>query len=127
MNSVSTSENIDNSNKKDYIEIILWMNGKPKEYSFKYKLYEKNTLNLFFFKEKIISYIFSRKELLSSLNLSNISKKNLIIHHLYNNKEIDLEDSDISYLSPNEIIFFPLIIRHINQVIIFINMNLFVG
>ena len=106
MNSVSTSENINNSNKKDYIEIILWMNGKPIEYSFKYKLYEKNTLNLFFFKEKIISYIFSRKELLSSLNLSNISKKNLIIHHLYNNKEIDLEDSDISYLSPNEIIFF---------------------
>ena len=106
MNSVSTSENINNSNKKDYIEIILWMNGKPIEYSFKYKLYEKNTLNLFFFKEKIISYIFSRKELLSSLNLSNISKKNLTIHHLYNNKEIDLEDSDISYLSPNEIIFF---------------------
>ena len=41
MNSVSTSENINNSNKKDYIEIILWMNGKPIEYSFKYKLYEK--------------------------------------------------------------------------------------
>ena len=106
MNSTSTCENINDSNNKDYLEIILWMNGKPKEYSFKYKLYEKNTLNLFFFKEKIISYIFSKKEILSSLNLSNSSKKNLTIYHLYNSKEIDLEDSDISYLSPNEIIFF---------------------
>ena len=42
----------ENENKK--IEIILQMNGKTKEYSFKYKIENKNKITLSLLKKEII-------------------------------------------------------------------------
>jgi serine/threonine protein kinase len=89
----------------DKIEIIPWLNGKEKEYSFKLTLNSKNNLNLKFLKELIIKTIISNKEL-NSIFSHFYSDHQIQINHLYNQKEILLEDSDIQYLKQNEIIFF---------------------
>ena len=87
------------------LSIILWLNGKEKEYSFKLTLNSKNNLNLKFLKELIIKTIISNKEL-NSIFSHFYSDHQIQINHLYNQKEILLEDSDIQYLKQNEIIFF---------------------
>ena len=47
-----------NKNTSDNkIEIIPWLNGKEKEYSFKLTLNIKNTLNLKYLKEIILKHI----------------------------------------------------------------------
>ena len=57
----------ENENKK--IEIILWMNGKIKEYSFKYKIENnKNKITLSLLKKEIIKYIINKKKLLLLIN-----------------------------------------------------------
>ena len=59
----------ENENKK--IEIILWMNGKIKEYSFKYKIENnKNKITLSLLKKEIIKYIINKKKLLLLINKS---------------------------------------------------------
>ena len=87
------------------VNIILWLNGKEKEYSFKLTLNSKKNLNLKFLKELIKKAITSNKEL-NSLFSHFYSDHQIQINHLYNQKEILLEDSDIQYLKQNEIIFF---------------------
>ena len=94
-----------NSYLDDKVNIILWLNGKEKEYSFKLTLNSKNNLNLKFLKELIIKTIISNKEL-NSIFSHFYSDHQIQINHLYNQKEILLEDSDIQYLKQNEIIFF---------------------
>ena len=91
------------NNLDEKIDIILWLNGKEKEYSFKLKLNSKNNINLKYLKELIVKTITSKKEL-SSL-FPHCYHENQI-YHFYNQKEILLEDTDIQYLKQDEIIFF---------------------
>jgi serine/threonine protein kinase len=87
------------------VDIILWLNGKEKDYSFKLSMNSKNNLNLKILKELIVKTIISNKELNAKFS-HYCSDHQLQINYLYNQKEILLEDSDIQYLKPNEIIFF---------------------
>ena len=87
------------------VDIILWLNGKEKEYSFKLNMNSKNNLNLKLLKELIVKTIVSNKELSAKFS-HYFSDHQIQINYLYNQKEILLEDSDIQYLKPNEIIFF---------------------
>ena len=89
-------------NLKDKIDIILWLNGKEKEYSFKLTINSKNSLSLNYLKELIIKKISSSKELNSIFSISDFTR----VHTLYNEKEIPLDETDIQYLKQNEIIFF---------------------
>ena len=89
-------------NLKDKIDIILWLNGKEKEYSFKLTINSKNSLSLNYLKELIIKKISSSKELNSIFSISDFTR----VHTLYNEKEIPLDETDIKYLKQNEIIFF---------------------
>ena len=86
----------------DKIEIIPWLNGKEKEYSFKLTINLKNSLSLNYLKELILKTIISSKELNSLFSHLKFSQ----VHTIYNSKEIPLDDTDIQYLKENEIIFF---------------------
>ena len=106
--------NLDNYKNTSEVEIILWLNGKSKEYSFKYLIKQKNEITISYLKELIT-------EKLKTMPEFNTLKKDITIHNLYNIQEIELEDSDISYLKTNEVIFFTLKnskfknINHYNQ------------
>ena len=93
------------SNSDEKVDIILWLNGKEKEYSFKLSISLKNNLNINYLKELIIKSIISNKELNTKFSHYFVDHQTQI-YHLYNQKEILLEDSDIQYLKQNEIIFF---------------------
>ena len=84
------------------IEIIPWLNGKEKEYSFKLPINLKSIQSLKSLKELILKTIITTKELNSLFS----HLKPTQIHTLYNVKEIPLDDTDIQYLKPDEIIFF---------------------
>ena len=86
----------------DKIEIIPWLNGKDKEYSFKLTISLKNCPSLIYLKELILKTIISSKELNSIFSHLKFSQ----IHTIYNSKEIPLDDTDIQYLKENEVIFF---------------------
>jgi serine/threonine protein kinase len=96
------NNDINNSNK---IELLIWMNGKPKDYSFKYIL--ENIPGSSFTVERLkyllTKYIINSNKL---LNLFNINNKNDSIQHLYAKNEVELEDFDIPHLKDNDIIFF---------------------
>ena len=92
-----------NKNTSDNkIEIIPWLNGKEKEYSFKLPINLKAIQSLKSLKELILKTIISTKELNSLFS----HLKPTQIHTLYNVKEIPLDDTDIQYLKQDEIIFF---------------------
>ena len=96
------NNDINNSNK---IELLIWMNGKPKDYSFKYIL-ENNPGTSFTverLKYLLTKYIINSNKL---LKLFNINNKNDSIQHLYTKNEVELEDFDIPHLKDNDIIFF---------------------
>ena len=86
----------------DKIDIIPWLNGKEKEYSFKLTINLKNSLSLNYLKEHILKTIISSKELNSLFSHLKFSQ----VHTIYNSKEIPLDDTDIQYLKENEVIFF---------------------
>ena len=86
----------------DKIDIIPWLNGKEKEYSFKLTINLKNSLSLNYLKELILKTIISSKELNSLFSHLKFSQ----VHTIYNSKEIPLDDTDIQYLKENEVIFF---------------------
>ena len=86
----------------DKIEVIPWLNGKEKEYSFKLTISLKNCPSLIYLKELILKTIISSKELNSIFSHLKFSQ----IHTIYNSKEIPLDDTDIQYLKENEVIFF---------------------
>ena len=90
------------SNSEDKIDIIPWLNGKEKEYSFKLTINSKYSLSLNYLKELILKTILSCKELNSIFSIDNYTQ----IYTLYNEKEMVLDDTDIQYLKNNEIIFF---------------------
>ena len=92
-----------NSVEKEKIEIILWLNGKEKEFSFKLTLDLKNNIDLKYLKELILKTISSKKELSATFSKC---YQEFQVYYLYNQKEILLEDSDIQYLKQDEIIFF---------------------
>ena len=96
------NNDINNSNK---IELLIWMNGKPKDYSFKYIL--ENNPGTSFTVERL-KYLLTKYIINSSklLNLFNINNKNDSIQHLYTKNEVELEDFDIPHLKDNDIIFF---------------------
>ena len=87
---------------EDKIEIIPWLNGKDKEYSFKLTINSIYSLSLKYLKELILKTILTSKELNSVFSLTKFSQ----IHTLYNDKEIPLDDTDIQYLKQGQIIFF---------------------
>ena len=89
-------------NFQDKIDIILWLNGREKEYSFKLTINSKYSLSLKYLKELILKTIHSSKELTSIFSLSDYDE----IHTLYNDKEIPIDETDIQYLKQDEIIFF---------------------
>ena len=87
------------------VDIILWLNGKEKEFSFKLNINSKNNLNIKYLKELIIKTIIANKDLNTKFS-HYFSDHQIQINNLYNQKEILLEDADIQYLKQNEIIFF---------------------
>ena len=89
-------------NFQDKIDIILWLNGREKEYSFKLTINSKYSLSLKYLKELILKTIHSSKELTSIFSLSDYDE----IHTLYNEKEIPIDETDIQFLKQDEIIFF---------------------
>jgi calcium-dependent protein kinase len=93
---------MNDSNSEDKIDIIPWLNGKEKEYSFKLTINLKNSLSLNYLKELILKTILSSKELNSIFSHLKFNQ----VHTIYNSKEIPLDDTDIQYLKENEIIFF---------------------
>ena len=116
----------EDENQND-IELIIWMNGKTKEYSFRYKLGSISHLSLTLIRLKFLlpKYIFDNNKL---YNLLNIPQNAELIQHLYTKNEVELEDFDIPHLKNNNILFFLLMLfQYINQVIIIINMNLLNG
>jgi len=81
------------------------MNGKTKEYSFKYKIENIShiTLTVICLKLLLSKYIFENKNI---RNLLQLSKNEELIQHLYTKSEVELEDFDIPYLKNNDILFF---------------------
>ena len=96
---------MDKSNSDEKVDIILWLNGKENEFSFKLSISLKDNINIKYLKELIIKTIISNKDLSTKFS-HYFSDHQPQIYHLYNQKEILLEDSDIQYLKQNEIIFF---------------------
>ena len=93
---------MDKSTPDNKIDIIPWLNGKEKEYSFKLSINIKTIQNLKYLKDLILKTILSTKELNSIFSHLKFNQ----IHTLYNVKEIPLDETDIQYLKQNEIIFF---------------------
>ena len=87
------------------IELIIWMNGRTKEYSFKYKIENISHTSLTAIRLKFLlsKYIFDNQKL---YNLLNLPKNEEWIQHLYTKNEVELEDFDIPYLKNNDILFF---------------------
>ena len=87
------------------IQLIIWMNGKSKEYSFKYILDNTSYISLSVEKLKYLltKYIFNNNKLIKLFSISNF---NDTIQHLYTKKEVELEDLDIPHLKNNDILFF---------------------
>ena len=99
------NKNINEINSKNTIELLIWLNGKPKENSFIYTLDKSTytTLTVDKLKYLLTKYIFNSNKL---LKLFNISKKDEIIQHLFTKNEVELEDFDIPHLNNNNILFF---------------------
>ena len=93
---------MDKSTADNKIDIIPWLNGKEKEYSFKLSINLKSIISLKYLKDLILKTIISTKELNSIFSHLKFSQ----IHTIYNVKEIPLDDTDIQYLKQDEIIFF---------------------
>ena len=95
-------DNIDHQND---IELLIWMNGKTIEYSFKYKIenISHTTLTAIRLKYLLSKYIFDNQKL---YNLLDLPKNAELIQHLYTKNEVELEDFDIPYLKNNDILFF---------------------
>ena len=93
---------MDKSTPDNKIDIIPWLNGKEKEYSFKLSINLKSIISLKYLKDLILKTIISTKELNSIFSHLKFSQ----IHTIYNVKEIPLDDTDIQYLKQDEIIFF---------------------
>ena len=93
---------MDKSTSDNKIDIIPWLNGKEKEYSFKLSINLKSIISLKYLKDLILKTIISTKELNSIFSHLKFSQ----IHTIYNVKEIPLDDTDIQYLKQDEIIFF---------------------
>ena len=87
------------------IQLIILMNGKSKEYSFKYILDNTSYISLSVekFKYLLTKYIFNNNKLIKLFSISNY---NDTIQHLYTKKEVELEDLDIPHLKNNDILFF---------------------
>ena len=87
------------------IQLIIWMNGKSKEYSFKYILDNTSYISLSVEKLKYLltKYIINNNKLIKLFSLSNY---NDTIQHLYTKKEVELDDLDIPHLKNNDILFF---------------------
>jgi len=93
---------MDKSTSDNKIDIIPWLNGKEKEYSFKLSINLKSIISLKYLKDLILKTIITTKELNSIFSHLKFSQ----IHTIYNVKEIPLDDTDIQYLKQDEIIFF---------------------
>jgi serine/threonine protein kinase len=93
---------MDKSTPENKIDIIPWLNGKEKEYSFKLSINLKSIVSLKYLKDLILKTIISTKELNSIFSHLKFNQ----IHTIYNVKEIPLDDNDIQYLKQDEIIFF---------------------
>ena len=87
------------------IELIIWMNGKTKDYSFKYQIEDISHISLTAIRLKFLlsKYIFDDKKLFNLINPLNNSE---LIQHLYTKNEAELEDFDIPHLKNNDILFF---------------------
>ena len=95
---------IDEDNQKD-IELLIWMNGKTKEYSFRYKIENISHISLTSNRLKFLlsKYIFDNSKLFDLLNLPPNAE---LIQHLYTKNEVELEDFDIPHLKNNDILLF---------------------
>ena len=87
------------------IELLIWMNGKTKEYSFRFKLESDfhSLLTANKLKFLISKYIFDNNKIYNELNIPQDVE---LIQHLYTKNEVELEDFDIPHLKNNDILFF---------------------
>ncbi len=88
------------------IEIILWLNGKTKENSFKFNIKDYKNISLRRLKESIEKYI--KNNNLEYKILEIFHKSNFQITNIYTTKELELGDYDIPYLNKDEILFFSI-------------------
>ena len=91
-------------NHKD-VELLIWMNGKTKEFSFRYKIEDISHISLTSIRLKFLlsKYIFDNNKLYTLLNIPPNAE---LIQHLYTKNEVELEDFDIPHLKNNDILFF---------------------
>ncbi len=93
-----------NSNISTNIELLIWFNGKPKEYSFKYILQSMYTsASVDNLKYIISKYIINNNHL---KNLFKVEQNKDMIQHLFTKNEVELEDFDVPHLKNNDILFF---------------------
>ena len=87
------------------VQLLIWMNGKTKEYSFKYIIENISYITLTVNKLKLLltKYIFENHKIYKLLNPP---KNAELIQHLYTKNEVELEDFDIPHLKDNDILFF---------------------
>ena len=99
--------NIYEKNNSNEIVLLIWMNGKPKNYSFKYALeiITDSPITVEKFKLLLTNYIFSNNKLIKLFSITNNEE---MIHHLFTTNENELEDFDIPHLKNNDILFFSL-------------------
>ena len=99
--------NIYEKNNSNDVELLIWMNGKPKNYSFKYvlEIITDSPITVEKFKLLLTNYIFSNNKLIKLFSITNNEE---MIHHLFTTNENELEDFDIPHLKNNDILFFSL-------------------
>ena len=99
--------NIYEKNNSNEIVLLIWMNGKPKNYSFKYvlEIITDSPITVEKFKLLLTNYIFSNNKLIKLFSITNNEE---MIHHLFTTNENELEDLDIPHLKNNDILFFSL-------------------
>ena len=99
--------NIYEKNNSNEIVLLIWMNGKPKNYSFKYvlEIITDSPITVEKFKLLLTNYIFSNNKLIKLFSITNNEE---MIHHLFTTNENELEDFDIPHLKNNDILFFSL-------------------
>ena len=88
------------------IEIILWLNGKTKENSFKFIIKDYKNISLRRLKDSIEKHIKNNNLEHKILEISH--KSHFEITNIYTTKELELGDYDIPYLNKDEILFFSI-------------------
>ena len=92
--------------EENNVEIILWLNGKTKDNSFKFTIIDYKNISLRRLKDSIEKHIKNNNLEHKILEISH--KIHFEITNIYTTNELELGDYDIIYLKKDEILFFSI-------------------